>query len=51
MDAAASIASRLEDAARPGAQSVESRALDRSSDLGRATLDDMARLAEAYRPP
>jgi Trypsin-like peptidase domain len=48
IDAAASITSRLEVAARPGAQSVESRALDRSSELGRATLDDMARLGEAY---
>jgi hypothetical protein len=47
--AAAAIVGRLDRAAQPGAQSVVTRALDRSTELGRTTLDDTFKLADAYR--
>jgi hypothetical protein len=47
--AMASIASRLEGAARPGAVPIESRALDDSNPIGKATLEDMESLAASYR--
>ena len=47
--AANAIMGRLDAAAKPGALSVESRALNRESDLGRAILDNIADFARAYR--
>ncbi|MBP2490885.1 hypothetical protein JOH50_006681 [Rhizobium leguminosarum] len=49
LKASRSIVSRIDDAAKPGAQSVTSRSLDRASEFGEKTLDDMAAFAAAYR--
>jgi hypothetical protein len=47
--AANAIMRRLNAAAQPGAQSVVSRALNRESDLGQSTLDDITNIAGSYR--
>lgn len=48
-ESARNILSRLEIAAKPGAMSVNERTLDTKTDLGKATLKDMASFASAYR--
>lgn len=42
------IVGRLNEAARPGAQSVESRVLSRATPLGKSTMDDVSKIVESY---